>query len=44
MKSSFAYDKIDTFAVCKDEWETNEGTGKSMKNALYMYSGMTKGT
>ena len=24
------------FAVSKDEWDTKEGTGKSMKNALYV--------
>jgi len=23
------------FAVSKDEWDTKEGTGKSMKNALH---------
>jgi len=23
-------------AVSKDEWDTKEGTGKSMKNALYV--------
>jgi len=23
------------FAVSKDEWDTKEGTGKAMKNALY---------
>jgi len=30
--------------VSKDEWNTKEDSGKSMKNALYMYSGMVKGT
>jgi len=30
--------------VSKDEWDTKKGLGKSMKNALYMYSGMAKGT
>jgi len=30
------YHKIDTFVVNKDEWDTNEGHGKSMKNALYV--------
>jgi len=24
------------FAMCKDEWDTKESTGKSMKNALYV--------
>ena len=24
------------FAVSKDEWDTKEDTGKSMKNALYV--------
>jgi len=28
--------KLILFAVSKDEWETNEDTGKSMKNALYV--------
>jgi len=31
------------FAVSKDEWNTKEGTAKSMKNALYICS-MPKGT
>ena len=26
----------DVFAVSKDEWNTKEDTGKSMKNALYV--------
>ena len=30
------YRQIDTFVVSKDEWDTNEDTGKSMKNALYI--------
>jgi len=34
-KPSWAYHKIDTFAVSKNERDTNEGTCKSMKNALY---------
>ena len=33
-----SYHIIDTFAVCKDEWNTEEGIGKSMKNALYVLS------
>jgi len=28
--------KSTLFAVRKDEWDTKEGTGKSMKNALYL--------
>jgi len=28
--------QINTFSVSKDEWETKEGTGKSMNNALYI--------
>ena len=28
--------QIDTFPVSKDEWDTKEDTGKSMKNALYV--------
>ena len=28
--------QIDTFAVGKDEWNTKEDTGKSMKNTLYV--------
>jgi len=35
-KSSSAYQKIDTFRGNKDEWDTKEGRGKSMKNALYV--------
>ena len=27
--------KLTLFAVSKDEWDTKEDTGKSMKNALY---------
>ena len=27
---------ISLFAVSKDEWDTKEDTGKSMKNALYV--------
>ena len=27
--------QIDTFTVSKDEWDTKEDTGKSMKNASY---------
>jgi len=36
--------KSTLFMVSKNEWYTKEGTGKSMKNALYvqMYSGMAK--
>ena len=28
--------QIDTFPVSKEEWDTKEDTGKSMKNALYV--------
>ena len=28
--------KLTLFAVSKDEWDTKENTGKSMKNALYI--------
>jgi len=28
--------KSTPFAVSKDEWDTKEGTSKSMKNALYV--------
>ena len=28
--------QIDNFAVSKDEWDTKEDTGKSMKNTLYV--------
>ena len=28
--------KSTLFAVSKDEWDTKEDTGKSMKNALYV--------
>jgi len=35
-KPSHAYHKINTFVESKDEWDTKEGTGKSMKNALYV--------
>jgi len=36
LKPSRAYHKIDIFRGRKDEWDTKEGTGKSMKNALYI--------
>ena len=35
-KSSCATTKLTLFAVSKDEWDTKEDTGKSMKNALYV--------
>jgi len=35
-KLSTGYLQIDTFTVRKDEWDTKEGTGKSMENALYV--------
>jgi len=34
-KPSHTYYTLTLFAVNKDEWDTKEGTGKSMKNALY---------
>ena len=35
-KPSHAIAKLTLFAVSKDEWDTKEDTGKSMKNALYI--------
>ena len=35
-KPSHATTKSTLFAVSKDEWDTKEDTGKSMKNALYI--------
>ena len=35
-KPSRATTKTTLFAVSKDEWDTKEVTGKSMKNALYI--------
>jgi len=35
-KPSHATIKSTLFAVSKDEWNTKEDTGKSMKNALYI--------
>ena len=35
-KLSRAIAKSTLFAVSKDEWDTKEDTGKSMKNALYI--------
>ena len=35
-KPSHATTKSTLFAVSKDEWDTKEDTGKSMKNALYV--------
>ena len=45
-KSSHATAKSILFIVSKDEWDTNEDTGKSMKNALYVlqYAKRPKGT
>jgi len=31
-----AYHKMDTFCGSKDEWDTKEDPGKSMKNVLYV--------
>ena len=36
--------KSTLFAVNKNEWNTREDTGKSMKNALYALRYMPKGT
>ena len=38
-KPSHATAKSTPFAVSKDEWDTKEDTGKSMKNALCMPKG-----
>ena len=35
-KPSHATAKSTSFAVSKDEWNTKEDAGKSMKNALYV--------
>ena len=35
-KPSRATTKSTLFAISKDEWDTKEDTGKSMKNALYV--------
>ena len=35
-KPSHATAKSTPFAVSKDEWDTKEDSGKSMKNALYV--------
>ena len=35
-KPSHAIAKLTLFTVSKDEWDTKEDTGKSMKNALYV--------
>ena len=35
-KPSRAIAKSTLFAVSKDEWETKEDSGKSMKNVLYI--------
>ena len=35
-KPSRAISKSTLFAVSKDEWDTKEDAGKSMKNALYV--------
>ena len=35
-KPSHATTKSTLFTVSKDEWDTKEDTGKSMKNALYI--------
>ena len=35
-KPSSATAKSTLYTVCKNEWDTKEDTGKSMKNALYV--------
>ena len=35
-KPSHTTVKLTLFAVIKDEWDTKEDTGKSMKNAMYV--------
>ena len=35
-KPSCATTKSTLYAVSKDEWDTKEDTGKSIKNALYV--------
>ena len=35
-KPSHAFAKSTLFPVSKDEWDTKEDTGKSMKNALHV--------
>ena len=35
-KPSYATTKLTPFAVSKDEWDTKEDTGKSIKNALHI--------
>ena len=35
-KPSCATAKLTLFTVSKDEWDTKEDTGKSMKNAMYI--------
>ena len=35
-KPSRATTKLTLFVVSKDEWDTKEDTGKSMKNALHV--------
>ena len=42
-KPSCTTAKLTLFTVSKDEWDTKEDTGKSMKNALHMLC-MPKGT
>jgi len=36
--------KLTLLVVSKDEWDTKEDTGKSMRNMYCMYSSMEKGT
>ena len=41
-KPSCATAKSTPFTVSKDEWDTKEDTGKSMKNALYVPKGTSR--
>ena len=43
-KPSHTTAKSTLFAVSKDEWDTNEENGKSMKRMHCTYCGMPKGT
>jgi len=45
-KPTRAITELTLFIVSEDEWNTKEGTGNSMKNALYVqqYASQVKGT
>jgi len=36
--------KLTPFVVSEDEWHTKDSPGKSMKNGLYVYCSVPKGT